>query len=104
MRPHIAIAPHTILRFQSLQQLLNGGVLRRRILGIKLLGQLAHGGPAAVPQDLQNSELGVGDILRWSWHADYLFRQSLSVSMIKTVCLTCKNGQREMVSGAGSAA
>src|SRR4029450_7481044 len=63
MRPDIAITTHAALCLESLQQLLNRGVLRRRVFRVELLRQFAHRRSAAVPKDLQDRELWGGDIL-----------------------------------------
>ena len=62
------IALDAVLRLQPFEQFLNGGVMRRAAVWVKHGGDLSDGCRAAVPEHLQDSQFGIGDVLRSSSH------------------------------------
>ena len=59
---------HVALVLEALEQLLDGGVLRRAAAGVEAIDQGADGRRAVVPEAAQDVELGVGHVLRASGH------------------------------------
>ena len=68
MRPRLAIPLHALLRFEPFKQLLYGRIQSGGSIGIQPLGQLAHRGRLQFPKRLQDSQLGISNILRSAGH------------------------------------
>ena len=68
MRPRLAIAFDEFLQFQTLKQLLYGGIVRPGTARIQRVCQVTHGRPFTLPEKIENCQFCVGDVLRSSCH------------------------------------
>ena len=63
-----AVAGDEVFGFHALELFLDGGVLGGGGLGVEEIGDLAGGGFLVIPEDLEDCQLGFGDVLRGSRH------------------------------------
>jgi hypothetical protein len=78
------IALHKPLRFETIEQFLNGGVHRRPFLLVHPVDQLPDRGRPRVPEGLQERQLGFGHVMLLPVHAQPHLQDNMSERYSKT--------------------
>ena len=65
------------LAFQPFQKLLHGRVMRRTAAGVKPVGQQSPRDRTLLPENLQDGQLGIRDILRRACHGIFAHRRNV---------------------------